>query len=349
MKANVISFLSSLIRAILRFSPPAVSNNVKNDLLEKLDVYNDAFTTYHSRPKQNIDCTIVSTINNIQSMVAIVIQGPIVESENFTIETTRLYKKSFKNHIIIVSTWEDIEERLVVRLKKEKVIVVLSKKPDCSGPLNINLQIESSKAGIQKAKELGAEYIYKSRTDQRMYQNCTRFLLELQQTFPVNSEMGQTERLIACSFTTLKYRPYGIGDMLMFGHISDMLDYWDSEFDPRNIEKREYENLSILNYAKMRFAETYLCTNYLLKKNYHLSWSLEDSWKVYSEMFCIVNAEMFDLFWFKYEWRVEKRFNFYKFNTMQCLQFTDWLEIKNNWNQLLIDENILNKREGVYL
>jgi len=346
MKVVLISFLSSLIRFLIKSSPPAVANKVKVDLLEKLDVYNNSFTTQHSRPKNSLDCSNKSIVQQMNFAVALVIQGPIIEEENFTLESIRLYKKLFMGHLIIVSTWEDTDQGIIERLKQEEVILVLSKRPDYPGPLNINLQIESSKSGVLKAQQMGAEFVYKTRTDQRIHKNLTHFLIGLQRTFPTNSESMQTMRLMACSFTTLKFRPYGIGDMLMFGHISDMLAYWDSEFDSREIQKAEYESLSIIDYAKVRLAETYLCTNFLQKKGYPIKWTLEDSWKVYSEIFCIVDAEMFDLFWFKYDWRAEKRFEYYKSNTMQCLKFSDWLEIRNNFKHLSIDESILNRREG---
>lgn len=338
-----------MVRFFLRSSPPAVANTVKNDLFNKLDVYNNAFTTFHSRPKNSLYSRDESNSLDSTVLTALVIQGPILMDENFTIETIRIYKKTFENHLIIISTWEDTDQRIIRQLNQEGVIVVLSKKPAFNGPLNINLQIESSKAGILKAKEMGAEFVYKSRTDQRMYKNLTGFLIALQQTFPIKRDLGQTLRIIACSFTTLKYRPYGIGDMLMFGHISDMQDYWDSQYDMREILSVEHDKLSIVEYGRIRLAETYLCTNYLLKKGYILKWSIEDSWRVYTDLFCVVDAEMFDLFWFKYDWRIEKHFHYFKFNTMQCLKFSDWLEIKSNWNRILIDESILNKREGEYL
>jgi len=326
-----------------------VANHVKNDLFEKLDVYDDAFYTHHLRPKYSKDCFSETIFKESQTRIALVIQGPIIMDEDFTLESIRFYKKTFENLFIIVSTWEDTHQEILSLLNQEEVTVILSKKPNYSGPLNINLQIESSKAGVLRAKEMGAEFVYKSRTDQRMYKDLTRFLISLQQTFPIKNDLGQTAPIIACSFTTLKYRPYGIGDMLMFGHISDMQDYWDSKYDMREIPNLEHDKLSILDYAKIRLAETYLCTNYLLKKGYDLKWSVEDSWRVYSDIFCVVDAEMFDLLWFKYDWRIEKRFQYYKSNTMQCLKFSDWLEIKNNWNQLVIDESILQKREGEYI
>ena len=349
LKSVIINILTSLTNLLIRISPPTVSNRVKYNLFQKLDVYGNAFTTYHLRPKNSKDYLYDKNLNDSNALIAIVIQGPLLIEEDFTIETIRFYKKTFQNHLIIISTWEDTDTRILKLLELEKVTIVLSSKPNNNGPLNINLQIASSKAGVIKAKELGAEFVYKTRADQRMYKNLTNSLITLQHTFPVLNDTEQAARIIACSFTTLKYRPYGVGDMLMFGHISDMIEYWDSKYDIRFIQKDEYENLSVLNYAKVRLAETYLCTNYLNKKGYDLKWTLEDSWRVYSDRFCIVDAEMFDLFWFKYEWRIEKRFNFYKSNTMQCLKFTDWLEIKSNWNRLLIDESVLNNREGDYL
>jgi len=74
----------------------------------------------------------------------------------------------------------------------ENINVVLSKKPDYPGVSNVNFQIVSSSTGIVKAKELGAEYCLKTRTDQRMYApNIKEFLINLLKTFPVNKEYKQ--------------------------------------------------------------------------------------------------------------------------------------------------------------
>lgn len=86
-------------------------------------------------------------------------------------ETVKLYKKHFpENTKIIISTWNDENEKYLENFRLENVHVVLSEKPNYPGISNVNYQIESSKNGLKYAKEkLNCEYAIKTRTDQRFY------------------------------------------------------------------------------------------------------------------------------------------------------------------------------------
>ena len=156
--------------------------------------------------------------------IALVLQGPLVLDNNFTLETIRLYKKHFTQSMIIVSTWEGENADYLTKIKAEGVELILNAKPAIAGIGNLNLQIVSSYNGIMRAKERGAAYVYKTRCDQRMYGvNINEFLHNLITQFPLKKPGLQKQRIIASSFSTLKYVPYLITDMFLFGHIDDML------------------------------------------------------------------------------------------------------------------------------
>ena len=194
-----------------------------------------------------------------------------------------------------------------------------------------------------KAKELGVEYVYKTRTDQRINGiNVSAYLRKLQDIFPVQSNYMKS-RLIGCSMTTLKYRPYGLGDMFMFGHIDDMLLYWDSKIDEREINNESLIDLSVLEYGKNRLAETYLCTNFLDRIGHDLSWTLKDTWHAYSSYFLVVDHMDLDLFWYKYNWREESRFN--KESNHKLLHFRDWILLSSN-DPSERESNYFNLKEG---
>jgi hypothetical protein len=86
--------------------------------------------------------------------VAVVIQGPSLYVKNI--------KKAFNgSHIkLIFSTWNDEEPQY-----ESSDIVVLSEKPNNTGPHNLNLQKITTLAGIKKAKELKFDYVLKWRSD----------------------------------------------------------------------------------------------------------------------------------------------------------------------------------------
>lgn len=168
--------------------------------------------------------------------MAVVLQGPLVRDNNFTLETVKLYKKIFPQTFIIVSTWEDEKIEDVALLKKEGAGVILNRKPSYPAPYNLNRQITSAQSGIQRAQEMGAEYVIKSRTDHRVYApNTKKFLINLIHTFPLTHNYPlQKQRLATtCYGGTFKYRLYNVSDIFMFGCIEDMLLYWSPPLLPQ--------------------------------------------------------------------------------------------------------------------
>jgi WavE lipopolysaccharide synthesis len=331
MKKIIDKTISFLLSSIINIMPRSAVWQSQGSFLKKLDDYTDSFTSLHQRPKKAKEVTKTNKCI-VDKKMAIVIQGPIIVDFDFTIETIRLYKKSFLNHIIIVSTWENTSEIILQSLKAEKVDIVLSPLPDLAGFLNINYQITSTVNGINRAKELGAEYVYKTRTDQRMYEtDISCFLLGLIQKFPLQKKDSLLkERLIACSFGTLEYRPYGVGDMFMFGTMNDMLLYWDVSLDKRTIDTSLLKDLSVLEYAKFELSETYLCYQFLNKIAHPTNWSLADTWAVYEKYFVVINQNDIDLFWYKYNWRQEKRYQYYFDHTYELMSQKSWLLLHNN-------------------
>lgn len=347
MKQLIIRILTSITRRLINSSPPAVAVAVKDDLLSKIDAYTNGYTSVLSRPKTAAQIHTVSMFAPLKEKVAIVIQGPVVEEHNFTIETIRMYKKNYPDHVIIVSAWNDTPEQVARQLEDEQVIVLLNSKPDKSGALNINFQIRSSLRGIEKAKELGCTYVYKTRSDQRLYAtDMTHYLLAVLRQFPLSGiTTPQNYRLISSSMTTLKYRPYGIGDMLMFGEINDMLLYWDSKPDDRKMTKEDIPALSVLETAKLKLAETYLCTNFLDKIGYTYDFTLSDSQHVYRSLFYSVDFELLKLFWYKYNWRDESRYDYFQAHTYELLREKD-SRLLVAGNQCVNQEDVLHRKEG---
>ena len=91
--------------------------------------------------------------NNLK--IAIIIQGPIVDQSNFTIETINFYLHNYPFIPIIVSTWEGDEKKLKKIFKKEinkKIYLILNKIPKYSGYKNINLQAVSTKMQLTLQK-----------------------------------------------------------------------------------------------------------------------------------------------------------------------------------------------------
>jgi len=277
---------------------------------------------------------------------AIVMQGPIIEKDQFTLETLKIYRKRFPEMILILSTWENYSSDILRNYRDIGVKVIENKKPAYFGISNINLQIESAKNGIKVAHSSGAEYCLKTRTDQRIYRHdFILFFLSLIRSFPIDNSLKPKSRIISISLNTYKYRLYGVTDMLNFGHIDDMLLYWTPEFDSRHLEEMDIGD-SVEAWGRARLCEVYLSTEYLQKQGHTLDYTLKDSWNVFSEYFCIVDTSAIDLFWFKYNrWNENSRYN----NEYRALDeeftFSDWINANNNLSLYKSsDEQLLYKK-----
>lgn len=305
------------------------------------------FYTVHRRPKKSSDVSAYLIKYKEKQNTAIVMQGQIITKNNFTIETTSLYKRNFPDTILILSTWLGEDENAIQKIKQGGWTVIQSEKPSYSGYYNINYQLTSSNNGIQAAKNLGAEYVIKTRTDQRVYNpNAIRLLFSFNKLYPPDKNSRQTRRLIVPNIDTLKYRPYGIGDMIMFGHINDMLLYWGAKHDMRQAPLNRYP--TIIEDAQAKTSEVYLCTEYMKTLGQPLIWTIDNSWKVFGKYFCIFDYSLLDMFWYKYKVHEEFRLLYYKStHSLQIMQYYEWIAChENTYDPNSIPEEILNIKIG---
>lgn len=288
------------------------------------------FISYSLRPKRSSQVGTWSDALKREPKTAIVIQGPLLTKNDFTLETVRLYKKHYKNSTIILSTWKNEDPLKIEEFKREGVEILLNDEPSSRGPRNINKQIVSSLEGIRYAQNIGAEYVLKSRTDQRMYAvNAVEFMINLLNTFPIATGHSQKRRIISASLATLKYRPYGVSDMFMFGHVDDMLTYWNPPLDTREVSLGATS--TIRDFTKSAICEIYLTTNYLKKIGKEVEWTLKDSLKAYADHFIIVDHQSLDLYWHKYDHHQEQRFmNYDTIKNDRLLTFADWFNLYTN-------------------
>jgi len=307
--------------------------NLALNMVTFLELISKKFITFHTRP-QNVSKVLMDINPQINlEKHAIVVQGPIIENNNFTLETIRLYKKIFKKAKIIVSTWKDTSISFIEKFKKEDVYLLLNEKPQIAGQQNINYQIISSRNGIQKAKELNCDYVLKTRTDQRIYNPSTlEFMCNIINFFSIKQSCNQKKRIVGVSLNTFKYRLYGLSDMTLFGTLEDMELYWNAELDER--EKGINEPF---NYLKLSLCEVYLTTKFLKTIGREVLWTLKNSYQAFVDHFCIVDEKSIDLYWYKYARIKEYRYKNYKFNPeKEELTFADWFSLYTNLEKVTI-------------
>jgi hypothetical protein len=306
-------------------------------LFEKVS---QTFFVYHTRPHSASVMNLWSDAPATLPKTAIVIQGPPLLENDFTVETVKLYRKMFPWVSIIISTWNGEDAQALGRMRDAGTTIVQSDKPSYRGPFNVNMQIVSATAGMKKAKEIGVEYALKSRSDQRLNApNSVEFMLSLIEAFPYKAPYPkQKKRIVACSLATLKFRPYGVTDMNVFGHIDDMLLYWGAPLDMRP-QGTGKVTPTIRDFAEARICEIYLSSEFMKAIGRPILWSLKDSWDFYSDHVVIVDQDSLDVYWRKYEHYLDNRFTFYdSIRTDQDLTFREWLNIHTHRNRPVPEE-----------
>lgn len=345
LRNKAIDLAKKIIPSVFVFISKVVGNDKFLGAVALACERNGFFYTFHVRPKyvEQIETFSDDVLKKIP-LQAIVLQGPVIHKDNFTLETILLYKKHFKDAIVILSTWEGEDLSAIAEIEHSEVYVILSKKPNNPGISNINFQIESSRRGIEKARQLGAHYILKTRTDQRMYApNALYYLFSLVKSYKLSLNVHlQKERLVGVSLNTFKYRMYGLSDMFLYGNAQDISNFWRVNFDERAAV--DTENLSLREYAQERLCEVYLMTNYLKLINHNIQWNLNDSFAAFSNYFYIIDKEAIDLFWPKYS-RNEYRWLSYSCSRLKFQELTnrDWTILSNDSCRLSIPDSRLDE------
>ena len=304
-----------------------------------------AFWNYRLYSKYQKDTTAGGALDFInEKSFAIVMQGPVVEDSNFTVETLKIYRRNFPQSILILSTW-DITDDVWKTLEQINVHIIKNEKSENFGISNVNLQIVTSRAGLLAAQELGAEYVLKTRTDQRIYHpSLDAYLFSLMEAFPLSDKIPkQRNRLIGISLNTFKYRMYGVSDMFLFGHIKDMVFYWAIPLDERRDTQAERQKAGRTwrQFAMWRVCEVYFCTEYIKKLGCKLSYSLADSYRVFADHFLIIDQDAIRLYWHKYTLNADRYSALGSYSPE--MSFNDWLILYSSTERVTVDEAILDQ------
>lgn len=246
---------------------------------------------------------------------AIVLQGPVVSENDFTLETVRLYKRTCPGATIIVSTWDDAPDDLCARLKSEGAHVVKSSLPPFTGVGNVNYQVVSTNAGLEKAKQLGAQRVLKTRADQRLSRiNLLAYLDSLIDTFPVDGpfySLGQKARLVFGQGTIggTMFLPFYLCDWYMYGDIDDMVSFFAFPLQQFSVTRgervRQAEALkgkcTVAEYHKALAPEMFLTLSYIERKCLEpVPETVGATWDFIKSNLITVGHRDVELFWLKY-------------------------------------------------
>ena len=243
-----------------------------------------------------IDCDS-NLLNPFGANIAIVLQGGVGKSSNSLRLIISRYQSLYPLAHIILSTWED--ENTDFLQPSENLHLVKSIKPQNPGIANVNLQIFSTRSGIELAEELGCQYVIKSRSDQ-MLLNST-FLINLYEIVVKNSSQLKIPRVVISSFNTFCFRKYSISDMFTFGEIAEMRNFWFIPLDPRDSSEIPRMDISDKDsWCKSRVAENYISCLYLERRGLVLDFTFEQYYKALSDYFDVIDAHELGQTWTKY-------------------------------------------------
>lgn len=313
-----------------------IPKNLKLKLLNKLfRVLNDKdsnfYYTYNYRDK-----FIKLKKRKKKNSISIIIQGPIIKKNNFTINSAKLYLKNCYGDIII-STWEgELSAEEIKYLKKKGIYIVLSKFPKATGPYNLNYQTKSTYEGLKISNKLKNKFSIKTRSDCRIY--LKNFDTNLINFFEFCRKVKKTTKIGSTSFTVEK-RLYGISDFIIYGKTRDLIKYFPKPFLNQDFEnfkkfigknKKNKKDLSKIDFVC--YPENFLCYNYLKK---YIDTKIKYSSLYYSrylsKYFTIIDNSNLDLFWYKYNHQFEyrdKQFVEDNINRDQFINFFKWLKNK---------------------
>lgn len=288
-------------------------------LIQQIKEYektNDYYCALCTKPRYASQVVSVEKETVAKKETAIVMQGPLVAIDNFTVETVKIYGMLYPGTTVIVSTWQGGENAQIIEQLKnlENCEVLLNNPPEYSGMLNLNYQVVSTMAGIRKAKALGKEYVFKTRCDFRFLRlGLIDYFVNLCRSFPTeNSVTYQTSRIILGSDVLGSFfRAFWVTDRFNFGRVNDMMTYWDYEIDKIDKSKEEVWAYLKRNPKTWReVTESGLCAEPRIMRNYlkrmegfELECSVKNYWDALKRQFIMVSFEETGAFWKRDEYR----------------------------------------------
>lgn len=311
---DIILKLYTLLIKILLYPLLMLDKTGKRSLNMVCDIvqeHTDNFVNYKLLPKYaETFCPSQIRSSVDYSEFAIVLQGLLEIKDDFTFQTVQFYKKMYTNIIIIISTWDYVDQEQLNRLKDIGCEIVLSKNISPCGTGNVNYQICTSFAGIKRAKEIGAKYVLKNRSDLRLYREFgLLYLKNLLDIFPVTpNKYNQKGRIITQAANPGQmFLPYWLQDFIYFGYTDDLFHLFDIPYSAEDIH-------STVNYLKSKYKnnvvtgvtlkeegtpELYIAKTYLSKYG-NVPDTVEHFWKLIHDLFLIVDQEAIGSYWGKY-------------------------------------------------
>lgn len=242
---------------------------------------------------------------NGKMRIGIVFQGPINRVGDFTFRTVRHYLTNYPDIEIVLSTWksEEIKKFQALIDDYENFSIVQSETPKCSGVGNINLQITSTKVGLEILDHKSVDYVLKIRTDQCLFDEMVFLKL-----ISVLQNIALEEKIIFITAGSFLLRLYGPSDFIQFGKIEKIKEYWSAPLEIA-LSKEDFQKTAEStprDFSMRELCEVYLGSHYLRLNGEKLMFTLQDSLKMHQKYFYLISEEEVGFFWDKYTFQANK-------------------------------------------
>lgn len=222
------------------------------------------------------------------SRYGVVVQGPVIPK--LTFEICNHFCRLFPTASIVLSTWTDQDISEFTNLGNANFELIVTKPPENRGPSNINLQLLSSRIGIEYLKSQGCTHVLKTRTDMVLHNP------ELFNFLQWNLLKGTDKAIVFSSFNSFLFRKYSPSDQVTFSTIENAMIYWGIDL--------------VINDSIVSLPEEYIFKTYLRKNGFEVEDSLDSYWKSLSEFSVFADHDLLGQVWMKgsysslsYRWR----------------------------------------------
>lgn len=274
--------------------------------------YSRYYVAYNRWPKSvnRIENIVNEYISVQDNHIAIIVTGLLIEKDDFTFNTILLYRKLYPNVKIIYSTWNDQNKEVLNKIEKiDDVYVITTQVPIESGVGHINYQIKSAQVGIEFARKLGVKYVLRTRSDVRIYRKrVLEYMHNILLKYEVCSPF-QDRRIITMSGRCGTMNVfYVLCDFLTFGTLDDMAKLYSISLDMRKVSSDTLKGYDYQELTKCRYtAESFLFKGYLdeIIRDTSFEMNYEDYYKAVRDYFIVLDEDLFQAYWYKYESRFE--------------------------------------------
>ena len=352
----------TMMRVLQQYAEDGVGNLPPDQLMQK---FARGLTTFLDPNFQNVKVQFIDIRRRAMPKfelddVGVVMQGPIVYENNYTIQTARQYRATYPNVPIVISTWKgEATEQFRAECNKHSIVLLENEYPPWVGFWHINCQLVSSLQGMKFLKEnTPVKFALKTRVDQRFWR--PDFLVYFKNMIKAFPPFGNRlwHRLISmkpCAVMN-EWMPFRLCDFMSFGAIDDMCKYYDLPLQDQTGEMRytvlhsnRWERIKwilYINENKLRMSQKnpYKLLNFNLMMNRFVDPEtyiakafyrkyiapiepkqlLETYWKFLRDYVLLIDDSAIQFDWFKYDWS-------YKMNEGGIDQ-SIWLNFCNNFD-----------------